>query len=81
MPEYEGETIGRTLIYPSTFDIEYSPGEKLHRISTCALESVEVQYGGDRPQFFEDGHAVETQLTLQFKELELITKEKIAEGY
>lgn len=72
---------GRTMIVPSTFNIAYKPGIHLHKIGECALESVNVKFGGDRPQFFKDHQPVETELTLGFKELDLITKEKVAEGY
>ena len=53
----------------------------MNRISTCVLESVEVQYGGDRTQFFSNNAPTVTNVSLKFKELELITKERIAEGY
>jgi hypothetical protein len=81
MPQFDVGDLGRTLIAPSTFDIEYFPSEHLHRIGTCVLEAVDVKFGGERPQFFNDGQPVETELTLQFKELEIVTKEKIAKGY
>lgn len=82
MPEVDGtDSTGRTLIAPSTFDIEYTPGQQLHRISTCVLEAVDVKFGGERTQFFEDDHPVETELTLSFKELEIITRERVAQGY
>ena len=82
MPEFEGgNTTGRTMIIPSTFNIQYQGTSALHYIGECALESVNVKYGGERPQFFRDGQPVETELTLQFKELDLVTKEKILEGY
>lgn len=82
MPEIDGSDLaGRTMIAPSTFDIEYFPDTHLHRISTSVLQSVQVNYGGDRPQFFDDDHPVETQLTLGFKELEIITKERIQAGF
>ena len=82
MPEVEGSDLtGRTMIAPSTFDIEYFPNTHLHKISTSVLQSVSVNYGGDRPQFFDDDHPVETQLTLGFKELEIITKERIEDGF
>ena len=82
MPEFDGGLVkGRTMIVPSTFDIEYRPNIHLHKISTSVLESVEVQYGGERTQFFTDDQPVETQLTLKFKELEIITKERILQGY
>ena len=83
MPAFptEGTVGGRTLLVPSTFDISYVPGRHLHRIDECALESVQVKYGGERTQFFVDDQPVETELTLQFRELGIITKEKIAEGF
>lgn len=84
LPEVSArDGLGRTLIAPSTFDIEYSNTvrDQLHKISTCVLESVNVKYGGERPQFFKDGYPVETQLDLQFKELEIITKERVMAGY
>ena len=82
MPEIDTEDPnGRTMIAPSTFDIEYKPNLHLHKISTSVLESVDVSYGGERTQFFVDDHPVETSITLNFKELEIITKQRIASGY
>jgi hypothetical protein len=95
-PSFEGSaTQSRTFIVPATFDIEYyyNPGKQnkfLNRISTCVLESCNVTYGGERTQFFRptaggvhgDGAPpVETSIELSFKELEVITREKIAEGF
>ena len=89
-PSFDGD-IGssRTMIVPATFDITYMNMNKennyLNKISTCVLESCNVTYGGERVQFFrpnEDGAPpVETSIELQFKELELITREKLALGY
>jgi hypothetical protein len=82
MPEFEGSNaLGRTMIIPSTFNIQYMGTSAIHYIGECALESVNVKYGGERPQFFRDGQPVETELTLQFKELDLITKEEVARGF
>lgn len=82
MPEFAGyDGLGRTLKAPSTFDIEYHPAEHLHKIGTSVLEGVDVKFGGERPQFYVDNQPSETELTLTFKELEIVTKEKIAKGY
>ena len=82
MPEIDGsDPTGRTMTVPSTFDIEYHPNTHLHKISTSVLESVDIQYGGERVQFFTDDQPVETQLTLNFKELEIITKKRIMDGF
>lgn len=78
MPEAE---FGRTLVSPSTYNISYSHQAELHKISECVLESVDVKYGGERPQFFHDNRPTETELTLQFKELEILTKSRIEEGF
>jgi len=91
-PSFDGEmNSSRTMIIPATFDISYMHMEKenqfLNKISTCVLESCNVTYGGERVQFFRphsDGSGsppVETNIELQFKELELITREKLALGY
>ena len=44
-----------------------------------------VQYGGDRYKTFpgneEGAPPVETQITLNFKEMELITRERVLEGF
>ena len=75
----------REMEIPSTFDIQYQylgdENKNLNRISTCFLESVEVAYGGDRFQAYEGGVPQQTKLSLKFKEMEIITKSRIAEGY
>ena len=69
----------------STFDIKYmhKKGEHtfLNKISTCVLESVSVKYGGDRTQFFVNNAPAQTEISLAFRELEIITKERIRDGY
>ena len=90
LPEFVGgNRAGRRLRVPNTFDIQYmykgNQNEYLHHISTCVLETMSVQYGGDRyrtfPGNFEGAPPVETQITLNFKEMELITRERVFEGF
>ena len=57
------------------------PNESLNKISTCVLESVNVAYGGDRFQTYAEGVPQQTKLSLKFKEMEIITKSRIKEGY
>jgi len=90
-PSFDGApSTSRTFIVPATFDIEYhySGGVNsfLNRISTSVLKTCNVTYGGERVQFFKpiqgDGASpVETQIELNFQELEVITREKINEGF
>ena len=87
--EDKGEYTIKRLRVPNTFDIKYMyvgrENQYLHKISTCVLENMNVTYGGDRYKTFdgnEDGAPpVETTMTLNFKEMELITKQRAQEGF
>ena len=89
LPEMTSGRAGNTMGFPNTFDIEYrflgKDNDYISRVSTCVLETMTVSYGGDRFKTFaprDDGApVVETSLSLSFKELELITRERVAEGY
>jgi len=83
-PEMVGG-LGLMFLYPSEFEIKYMyRGEEntyFNKISTCVLEDMNVEYGGDIFASFEDGQPVEVNMSLRFKELEVLTKERIAEGF
>ena len=63
--------------------------EYINKISTCVLENMNVKYGGDRYQTFDPSMAeagapdgmkappVQTEMTLQFKELEIVTQNNV----
>ena len=73
------------FIYPSEFQISYYFGSKenpyFHKFRPCALESLEVNYGGDQFSTFKDGKPTEVQLTMTFRELEILTRESVRQGY
>ena len=90
LPEFEGsDSHGRALVVPNTFDIEYhwngAENQFLHKISTCVLESMNVSYGGDKYKTHagtaEGAPPIDTTLSLTFKELDLITRQKAKEGF
>ena len=90
LPEFEGSDLkGRSFIVPNTFDIEYMYNGKqnqfLHKISTCVLESMDVTYGGDRYKTYtataEGAPPQETTIALNFKEMEMITRERVEDGF
>ena len=92
LPEFvDGDRSSRRLTVPNTFDIQYmyngAENDYLHKISTCVLESLDVKYGGEgKYQTFAavDGDGAPpmvTELTLNFQEMETITKERVAEGF
>ena len=90
LPEFSsGSEQGRRMIVPNTFDIRYmyqgAENDYLHKIGTCVLENMSVTYGGDKYRTYsgtdEGAPPVETTITLAFKELDLVTKEKVQEGF
>ena len=92
MPEYVGAT-GRSMTIPDTFDIEYmyrsNTNNFLNKISTCFCSGVQVAYGGDRYITYDTTDGVHgkgnppqrTTLTLSFKEMEIITRERVDQGF
>ena len=91
LPEFaDGDRASRRLTVPNTFDIQYMYDNKengyLHKISTCVLESCDVKYSGEgKYQTFqgdsEGAPPMVTEMSLNFQEMEIITKERVAEGY
>ena len=91
-PEILQGWAGRFWIYPAEFDIQYYANGKenlfLNKISTCALTGMQVNYTPTGHWAAFRGHqtiqgspSVCTDITLQFTELELMTKKRILEGY
>jgi len=80
----------RYYLWPATFDIEFwsngKPNTFINKISTCACTEVSINYTGSggwsafRPGNI-NGMSVETNLSLRFKEIEIITKNRILEGF
>jgi len=77
---------GAFFLYPSEFEIAYyynnEENKYFNKIATCALTDMSVEYGGEQLSSFSNGNPTEINLTLSFRELELLTKETIREqGY
>jgi hypothetical protein len=77
---------GYFYIYPSEFKIAYYYNNKengyINRIADCALTDMTVDYGGEQFSSFDNGSPTEINLSLSFRELELLTKETIrTQGY
>lgn len=72
-------------VYPSEFDIFYYNGEyenmNVNRHTSCVLTDMTVNYSPNG-QFttFENGMPTQINITLTFKELATLTKEKIQDG-
>ena len=63
---------------PKLFGISYhgrnGPMAHMNKIAKCALTNVSVVYGGDRFAVFDDSAPVQVDLTLQFKEVQLLSQ-------
>jgi hypothetical protein len=82
--------VNRYLGLPSQFDIHYmflskegvaSENNYYNRVATCVLQNCEINYTPTGVKSFEDGGPVQTTMVLTFKEIELLTKDKIAQGF
>jgi hypothetical protein len=88
-PELRGGQ-SRFLGLPSQFDIHYmflskdgvaSENNFYNKIATCVLQNCAVNYTPNGVKSFEDGGPTTTTMTLTFKETELLTKDKINQGF
>jgi len=85
-PEYKDAAGNFLYLYPSEFDIFYYQNGRentnLHRHTSCVLTDMVVSY---TPQatvsMFPDGMPTQINVSLTFKELALLTKESILNGY
>ncbi len=72
-------------LYPSEFDITYYQGGRenlnLHRHTSCVLTDMSVNYTPNGNfSTFNDGMPTQINVAMTFKELSLLTKEKIRDG-
>ena len=88
-PELRGNQ-SRFIGLPSEFDIHYmflskdgvaSENTFYNKIATCVLTSCAVNYTPNGVKSFEDGGPTATTMTLTFKEKEMLTKERINQGF
>ena len=88
-PEMQA-TNNRYLTLPSEFDIHYmykaNNGQSYEndfygRIGTCVLENVSTNYTPNGVKSFASGAPTQITMSLTFRETELLTKEKINQGY
>lgn len=85
-PELDSATAGFTWIPPAEFDITfYNKGKEntnIPRINTCVLDRIEVDYA---PQgvysTFSNGHPVAARLSLGMREIEVVHKRRVLQGF
>ena len=88
-PELQGGQ-SRFLTLPSEFDIHYmyigkdgTNGENdyYNKIATCVLQNLSVDYTPNGVKSFSNGAPTQINLTLSFKETEMMTKEMVNDGF
>ena len=89
LPELRGDA-ARFLTLPSEFDIHYmfmgedgaaTENTYYHKISTCVLQNLSVDYTPNGVKSFSNGAPTQINLSLSFKETEMMTKEMVNEGF
>ena len=86
----------RVLNMPDMFGITYMhngnvPNDYLHKIGRCFLQGMDVSYGGEKYSTFRSGKIpfgggkgappTKSTMTLKFKEVEVVDREKIEDNY
>jgi len=78
-------TQGMFFKVPDMFDIQFfydgRENRKVHRITRCVLENISVDYAPIGWATYDRGEPVQTRLSLQFKEIEIVDKTRIKDGY
>lgn len=73
------------FIYPSEFQITYYYNKEqnnyFHKFASCVLEGMDVTYGGEQFSSFKGGEPTEINMSLTFRETEILTKNMIEKGY
>jgi len=85
-PEIKYGNVNNYMLFPSEFDIMFLnkgiENKALFKISTCAMTNMSVSYGGENSfSTYKDGSAFSTELTLDFMEMEVLSKERHKEGF
>lgn len=86
-PTRNQATGGVFLGYPAEFEIQYfyrnQENNHLFKISNCALTDLKVEYGGSDFTTFREVPGAPSEMTLQlsFTELEILTADRIEQGY
>ena len=81
-----GGAIIPLFVPPAEFDITfYHKGKentKIPRINTCAIEQIEVDYAPSGIySTFTNGYPVQMRLSIAFRELEILHKQRVAQGF
>ena len=81
----EGAGAGMFFIPPSTFTVDFKyngrTNNRINKVAESVITNIMVDYAPNGYSTYGDGSPVQTTVTIDFKELELITRQKISQGY
>lgn len=84
-PQITTAAAGMFFVPPSTFDLDFlfngQRNNNITRVAESVIENIDVNYAPNGWAAHDDGAPVQTTLTINFKEIELIDKDKIKAGY
>lgn len=85
-PEIKYGNVNNYMLFPSEFDIMFFhknvENKYIFKISTCAMTNMTINQGGDSHfATHADGSPFFTEMTLEFTELEVLTKKRHEEGF
>lgn len=73
------------LIPPSIFNLQFKLGQKenkyIPKYGDCILENVTVDYAPNGWSSHDDGAPVQTALVLQFREIEILDRDRLQKGH
>ena len=76
---------GMFFVPPSTFDLQFvlngAENTNITKVAESVITSIDVNYAPNGWASHADGAPVQTTLTMNFKEIELIDRKKIQNGY
>jgi hypothetical protein len=85
-PELDTSTAGFTWIPPAEFDVTFfdkgRENTNIPRINTCVLDRIEVDYAPTGVySTFSNGHPVAARLSLGMREVEVVHKRRVLQGF
>jgi hypothetical protein len=84
-PQIVTEAGGMFFIPPSSFTLDFlyngQTNPYINKVAESVITGIDVNYAPSGYSTHDDGAPVQTTLTLQFKEIQLIDSAKIQQGY
>ena len=85
-PRIVSGSAGMLFIPPSTFNLKFmfngKENQNIGKVAECVIETIDVNYAPNGWSAHTDGSPVQTTVSISFKEIELIDREKIEkDGY